>query len=259
MHDDERVSEELEALQAILMDELKFKFDDSGKCIGLETEVHPWTALDTEQQYVRVTLQVSLPVGYPDIKPNITLSSPRGLDESLLKTIQKEVADKCAESLGQPVIFEIIEIVKERLTASNMPSVPCCICLYGFREGDQFTKTHCYHYFHSTCLAGHLTASENTFREEQDKLPPWQRTESFQAVCPVCRAHISYDVEVLRSALPPRELEEAPVFQPTPELRRLQESMSKLYLKQRSKGGIIQPSNKTLLLSEESNGEGTNR
>lgn len=72
--------------------------------------MYPWTALDAEQQYVRVTLQVSLPSGYPDVKPNITLSSPRGLDESLLKSIYKEVAEKCAASLGQPVIFEIIEV-----------------------------------------------------------------------------------------------------------------------------------------------------
>ncbi|XP_014272013.1 E3 ubiquitin-protein ligase RNF25 [Halyomorpha halys] len=259
MHDDERVTEELSALQAIF-DEIKIKTDDSGNAVGVELEVHPCTALDTEQQYVRLTLQVTLTKGYPDVKPNVTLANPRGLDESLLKIIQKEVSAKCTENLGQPVLFDILEIVKERLTASNIPSVPCCICLYGFREGDQFTKTDCYHYFHSRCLAGHLTASEASYKEEQDKLPPWQRGEEFQAVCPICRAHICFDVEVLKAADPPLELEEAPVFEPTPELRKLQESMSRLYLKQYSKGGIIQPINKTVFLSEEeSNGEGTNR
>lgn len=73
-------------------------------------------------------------------------------------------------------------MVREHLTASNVPCCQCCICLYGFRDGDHFTKTHCYHYFHSHCLAGHLTASERIFREEQDKLPAWQQTEKFQVI-----------------------------------------------------------------------------
>ncbi|BES95504.1 RWD [Nesidiocoris tenuis] len=256
MHDDERVSDELEALQAILMDEIKIKCDDSGQAIAIETEIHPWTALDTETQYVRLTLQVSLPPGYPDVPPEVNLANPRGLDDSLLTSLHKEIAEKCTQNLGQSVIYEIYEIVKEGLTASNRPSVPCCICLYGFRQADQFIKTDCYHYFHSHCLAGHLSASENIFKEEQDKLPPWQQTATFQAVCPICRAPINYDVETLKSALPPQELEEAPrTFQPTPELRILQERMAALYLRQRSRGGIIQEDNKTLLLTEESNGE----
>uniref|UniRef100_A0A0A9YWV5 E3 ubiquitin-protein ligase RNF25 n=1 Tax=Lygus hesperus TaxID=30085 RepID=A0A0A9YWV5_LYGHE len=256
MHDDERVSDELEALQAILMEEIKINCDESGQAVGIETEIHPWTALDTETQYVRLTLQVAFPSGYPDVRPNVTLSNPRGLDDSLLTSLHQEIDEKCKQNLGQPVVYEIYEIIKERLTNSNRPSVPCCICLYGFRQADQFTKTDCYHYFHSHCLAGHLTASENIFKEEQDKLPPWQQTATFQALCPICRAPINYDVETLRTADPPQELEEAPrTFQPTPELRLLQERMEALYLRQRSKGGIIQEDNKTLLLTEESNGE----
>ncbi|KAL1140869.1 hypothetical protein AAG570_000797 [Ranatra chinensis] len=213
-------------------------------------EIHPWTALDAEAQYVRLTLDVTLPDGYPDTPPILALHNPRGLDDALLSKIQAEANDKCKQNLGQPVIFEIIEIVKERLTASNVPCCQCCICLYGFRQADHFTKTQCYHYFHSHCLAGHITASERIFREEQDKLPPWQQTATFQAVCPVCRAAISYDVETLRTAPPPQEVSEAPrTFQPTPELRMLQQKMSALYLYQRSRGGIIQQDNRTLLLT----------
>jgi len=260
MHDEERVCEELEALEAILMDEIKIKKDDRGRAIAVETEVHPWTALDTEQQYVRVTLEVSLPKGYPDVKPKVSLSNPRGLEDSLLVTIMNDVNEKCDQNLGQPVIFEIIEVIKERLTASNMPCCPCCICLYGFRQGDHFTKTDCYHYFHSHCLAGHLTASENIFREEQDKLPPWQQTAIFQAVCPVCRAPIDYDVPTLKLAPQPQELAEAPPhFVATPELRTLQEKMAALYLHQQSKGGIIQEENRTILLTDNTSSQESNR
>ncbi|KAG8276884.1 NF-kappaB binding [Homalodisca vitripennis] len=71
-------------------------------------------------------------------------------------------------------------LVKEQLTACNVPCCQCCICLYGFRQGDHFTKTPCYHYFHSHCLAKHLRISHRIFNEEQDKLPAWQRTDTFQ-------------------------------------------------------------------------------
>lgn len=242
MHDDERVAEELEALQAILLNEIDIKTNESGMATGIEMEVHPWTALDVDLQYVRVTLVVHLPKGYPDVRPTVQLKNPRGLEDSLINDIYSQIEDKCNQLIGQPALFELIEVVKEKLTASNKPCVPCCICLYGFRQGDDFIKTDCYHYFHSRCLAGHLTASENIFKEEQDKLPPWEKTEEqFKALCPICRSQISYDVEVLKNAHPPIELEEAPrTFQPTPELRMLQEKMGELFLHQRSKGGIIQ-------------------
>lgn len=70
------------------------------------------------------------------------------------------------------------------MTRSNLPTDQCAICLYGFREGDKFTKTECYHYFHSHCLAAHVAAAERYYREEQEKLPQWQQdtTNKFQ-VC----------------------------------------------------------------------------
>lgn len=65
--------------------------------------------------------------------------------------------------------------MREHLTKSNLPTGQCVICLYGFRDGDEFTKTKCYHYFHSHCLAAHIAAADRYYREEQDKLPPWQQ------------------------------------------------------------------------------------
>lgn len=70
------------------------------------------------------------------------------------------------------------------MTRSNLPTGQCAVCLYGFREGDEFTKTECYHHFHSHCLAAHVAAAERYYREEQEKLPLWQQdtTNKFQ-VC----------------------------------------------------------------------------
>lgn len=80
------------------------------------------------------------------------------------------------------MIMVMIQLIREHLTRSNLPTDQCAVCLYGFREGDEFTKTECYHYFHSHCLAAHVAAAERYYREEQEKLPQWQQdtTNKFQ-------------------------------------------------------------------------------
>jgi E3 ubiquitin-protein ligase RNF25 len=100
----------------------------------------------------------------------------------------------------------------------------------------------------------HLITTEKHFVEEQEKLPAWQKsTKGFQATCPVCREPISCDVQELKNALPPRELEKAQNFQVTKELQMLQAQMRKLFIYQKSRGGIIDveaEENKLLLITE---------
>ncbi|CAH0394930.1 unnamed protein product [Bemisia tabaci] len=250
MNCDERLAEELEALQAILMDEIIIKTDSDGNPTGIEMEVLPVTDLDTDEQYVTLTLDVTLPVGYPDVTPIVKFRNPRGLADSTLDLLKEQISNKCAEYSGSPVLYEIIELVREGLTASNIPCCPCCICLYGFRPSDHFTKTQCYHYFHSNCLANHIISSEQIFIEEQDKLPPWQKTDEFHPVCPVCRANIKCDLEALKAAPPSLDLTEAPQkFEPSEELRLLQQRMSELFNQQKQRGGTIQQPNNTIILS----------
>ncbi|KAB5553558.1 hypothetical protein PHYPO_G00040010 [Pangasianodon hypophthalmus] len=55
------------------------------------------------------------------------------------------------------VLYQLIEKAKEILTESNIPHGHCVICLYGFQEGEVFTKTSCYHYFHSHCLGRYVS------------------------------------------------------------------------------------------------------
>lgn len=170
----------------------------------LKTVVFPSTAHDTNKQYVCVTLEVSLPLDYPECEPIVRLKNPRGLDDSTLDHILAALKDKCTEYLGQPVIFELIEVgnqqinvenqyyiilfqlIREQLTESNLPNCQCTVCLYGFCSGDSFTKTKCYHYFHSYCLALHLITTERHFKEEQEKLPAWQKQKTAFQVCVIC-------------------------------------------------------------------------
>ncbi|XP_044749639.1 E3 ubiquitin-protein ligase RNF25 [Coccinella septempunctata] len=252
----ERVREEIEALEAIFMDDISINYDEKGVPDGIKMTIFPSTANDTEKQYVCVTLEVSLPESYPDCEPKIMLKNPRGLDDSVFDNIHSALKAKCLEYSGQPVIYELIELVRENLTESNVPTCQCAVCLYGFCDGDDFTKTQCFHYFHSFCLAEHLSITEKHFKEEQDKLPSWQRTDKgFQAVCPVCREAINCDVDDLKKAAAPKQLEDAQNFSVSNELRILQAKMRELFSYQKSRGGIIniqEEENKLLLITNSS-------
>lgn len=196
---------------------------------------------DGDQQYVCVTLQVLPSANYPEVSPEFKLLRPRGLDDARLSIIRTACEHKLKESLGYPVVFDLIEVIREHLTGSNLPSGQCVVCLYGFCDGDEFTRTECFHYLHSYCLGRHLTAMRRNYQEEYNKLPAWQQktAESFQPVCPVCREPIKDEEDSLRCAMPPTELENAPDFHPTQELRELQQRMSVLFLQQKSRGAII--------------------
>jgi E3 ubiquitin-protein ligase RNF25 len=158
-----------------------------------------------------------------------------------INKIKKAVEEKLNDAIGQPVVFDLIEVIREHLTNSNLPSGQCVICLYGFQDGDEFTKTICYHYLHSYCLARHLIASTKNYEEELEKLPTWQRKSSkpFQPCCPVCRDPIDNDIEPLLQSKAPNELLNAPIFELTNELKGLQARMSNLFMHQKSRGGII--------------------
>ncbi|XP_076662615.1 E3 ubiquitin-protein ligase RNF25 isoform X1 [Halictus rubicundus] len=239
---DERVTDEIEALKAILLDdELNIKVNERGEPECIEIVLFPSTGEDSQSQYVCAILIVQLPKGYPDVSPTINLKNPRGLDEETVKLMQSDAEAKCKDFIGQPVMFELIELIREHLTRSNLPTDQCAICLYGFRERDEFTKTECYHYFHSHCLAAHVAAAERYYREEQEKLPQWQQDtkNKFQAICPVCRESINCDVESLWSAPLPIDVEAATDFSVTAELKELQKQMAALFLRQQQRGGII--------------------
>lgn len=209
----------------------------------IETTILPTVGEDVDLllSSVCVTLQVLPCDGYPDISPAFYLKKPRGLDDESINVIKQAILKKLNESIGLPVVFDLIEVIREHLSESNLPSCHCVVCLYGFQDGDQFAKTDCYHYLHSYCLARHLLASKKNYQEEQDKLPAWQRklSKPFQPFCPVCREAIFNDVEPLLKSIPPIELENAPKFELTDDLIQLQNKMAGLFLHQRHRGGII--------------------
>lgn len=112
----------------------------------IETIVLPTVGDEVESQYVCVTLQVMFtkgkpillfqPIlgsliyyfiikGYPDVEPKYQLRNPRGLDDFSIEAIHKAIKSKLTESLGMPVVFDLIDVIREHLTHSNLPSGQC--------------------------------------------------------------------------------------------------------------------------------------
>ncbi|XP_034831911.1 E3 ubiquitin-protein ligase RNF25 isoform X1 [Maniola hyperantus] len=237
---DTRVYDELEALEAILIERVVVT-NENGVPRVIETVIHPSTGDQLDQQYVCVTLEVKLTPDYPESSPEVTLRNPRGLDERVVSKIHSKIKEKLDRHVGNPIVFELIEIVREFLTQCNLPSGQCVICLHNFVNGDVFIKTPCYHHFHSHCLSKHLINSNKYYNEEMEKLPNWQRAQAkpYQQTCPVCRCVISFDVKKLEQAPPPVDSVNAPPFRLTEDLKALQARMAAQLARQIARGGVV--------------------
>lgn len=62
-------------------------------------------------------------------------------------------------------LFNIFQLAKESLTEGNIPRQPCVICQQHFEEGESFTRTECYHYFHCHCLGRYVQHCLNEVTE----------------------------------------------------------------------------------------------
>uniref|UniRef100_H3D151 RING-type domain-containing protein n=1 Tax=Tetraodon nigroviridis TaxID=99883 RepID=H3D151_TETNG len=131
------------------------------------------------------------------------------LSDDKLSSVQKCLQLEAQSCLGSPVLYQLIEKAKEILTESNIPHGSCAICLYDFQEGEAFTKTSCYHYFHCHCLGRYVSHSESELRRrekelEEDKTRTRVDGQELRVVCPVCREPLTYDVDWLLSAPAPQ-------------------------------------------------------
>lgn len=104
-----RVHDELEALEAILLDGFKVKDEDGVPVV--ETVIHPSTGDQIDQQYVCITLEVVLTPDYPETSPEVILRNPRGLDDRLVSKIHTKIKEKLDGHVGNPIVFELIEVI----------------------------------------------------------------------------------------------------------------------------------------------------
>ncbi|NWU95035.1 RNF25 ligase, partial [Upupa epops] len=204
--------------------------------------LYPATAQDQDSQYVRFTLVLSVPPQYPNKTPEISIRNPRGLSDEQIQKISQTLRGVAEARLGSEVLYELIEKGKEILTDNNIPHGQCVICLYGFQEREAFTKTQCYHYFHSHCLACYVQHMEEEILVQQQKreqhLVPSPKQE-VGVQCPVCRETLVYDLCALKAAPPPQQPLEP--YRPNTKMLQQQEELRLIFKRQQEKGGIIDP------------------
>ncbi|GIY03612.1 e3 ubiquitin-protein ligase RNF25 [Caerostris extrusa] len=73
------VEQELETLQCIYINEIAVQHEE--KCTTVSLDIHPATADNHDEQYVRMTLKFNLNTEYPETIPEISIHNPRGLSE----------------------------------------------------------------------------------------------------------------------------------------------------------------------------------
>lgn len=210
--------------------------NDKDEVKSIILQLHPATGDDQDKKYVCMTLQLDPPEQYPDVPPEMVIRNPRGIGDEEIQSLLEDMHKLAMDRRGGPMLYELIELAKESLTVGNIPHCLCMICLEHFYEGERFTRTDCYHYFHKSCLARYvqhfLTHDKET---ETKKLTLHTNQEEKKVQCPVCREEISYDTDDLTMS----PVEEKVFFQPSEEMRTVQAQMAAMLEKQRAKGGLI--------------------
>ncbi|XP_008495267.1 E3 ubiquitin-protein ligase RNF25 [Calypte anna] len=234
---------EVEVLESIYLEELRV-VRGRGRWEPWEISItlHPATAQDQDAQYVCFTLVLSVPPQYPNKAPEILIRNPRGLSDEQIQKISQTLRSIGEARLGTEVLYELIEKGKEILTDNNIPHGQCVICLYGFQEREAFTKTQCYHYFHSHCLARYAQHMEEEILMQQEEREQHLAPSSKQEVgvqCPVCRETLVYDLCALKAAPPPQHPLEP--YRPDARMLQHQEELRLIFKRQQEKGGIIDP------------------
>ncbi|XP_061081277.1 E3 ubiquitin-protein ligase RNF25 isoform X2 [Conger conger] len=238
------VLSEIEVLQSIYLEELRVS-RKSDRDWDVSVDLYPSTAEDSLSQFVRLTLTLTMDSQYPSSAPSISIHNPRGLSDDKLLSVRRCLEAEAQACLGTPVLYQLIQKAKEILTESNIPHGSCVICLYGFKDGEVFTKTGCYHYFHSHCLGRYAAHSESELQErarerEEDKTRGRMEGQELSVVCPVCREPLTYDLEVLLNSPTPHfpKTEETVLG---PEFRKKWAKLQSVLERQRERGGVIDP------------------
>lgn len=229
--EDNTLETEIEALKSIYIHELQIDLNEQNKPDSITVQLHPATADNVTEQFVKLSLILKLHSEYPYCEPEILIQNTRGLSDEEIESIYHSICMLATEKKGNPMLFELIEVAKENLTKVNKPSCQCAICLYGFAENDILTKTECFHYFHSHCLTQYVLHNQKTL-EEMKESPSYK-----PIVCPVCRLPISFSISSENH--PPPVESEIDEIKISKEVRILQKKMQRLYNIQKKKGGII--------------------
>lgn len=113
---------EIEALQAILMDEItevhpgESGLNTSGKCFQITIVPQDDEAEDAPPMAVQLGLIFSHTEKYPDEPPLINVKSLQGIPPEDLKTLKGRLEQEAADNLGMAMVYTLVSSAKEWLS-----------------------------------------------------------------------------------------------------------------------------------------------
>ena len=109
---------EIESLKCIFEeDELVFKRE---KPYNFEILIHSSNE-SNERDYLKLKLIFDLPESYPNEIPYFRIKNltPEYIDNNALEVFENEMRERANENLGQMMIFELADLLKEKITNIN--------------------------------------------------------------------------------------------------------------------------------------------
>jgi len=106
--------------------------------------------------------------GYPlQQGPVVTLKDVRGMDEDGLRQMHERIREKMDGHKGEPVLFDLVETVRDVLNENNAPQSECTVCLMPMAR-EAVVRAGCYHCFHDVCLQGAVDYQVQSLRNHSD-------------------------------------------------------------------------------------------
>uniref|UniRef100_A0A8R1Y572 RWD domain-containing protein n=1 Tax=Onchocerca volvulus TaxID=6282 RepID=A0A8R1Y572_ONCVO len=240
--------EEVEVLRSIYGDELIVEkdFADNTSPIVLSMKMRP--TLLKSQCTASIQTIIELPVQYPKISPKVYLRQQRGIDESNVNILQKNIEQYIGTNIDMPILYDIFQIVQKFVeTEQDFPCSVCPICLDGFSAKTiAFCTSNCDHYIHQNCFVRYINYTKDEIKRELNEWPEDMKSRVDQVLkCPVCRTPLNgQDLSIVDHASV--TLDEANIdiekFEFNwDEWRAKLKELQPIFERQKAKGGLIDP------------------
>jgi hypothetical protein len=89
------------------------------RLLTLFSSSFPLQGQDSSQHYVRASLSIKAPAGYPESGPACTLSNTRGLTDAFCNDLASKLRDEIKELKGECCCYQLFELAGEALTEAN--------------------------------------------------------------------------------------------------------------------------------------------
>ncbi|GBG26207.1 E3 ubiquitin-protein ligase RNF25 [Hondaea fermentalgiana] len=118
MDHDEEQQLELEALEAIFVEDYSLEQESSPRVVKLK--LLPFSGEDAdEENKVGVEAQFTLPAEYPEVAPEVAVTALRGLTSKQTDELADLALAEVENLLGMAMIFQLSEVIKEWLVENN--------------------------------------------------------------------------------------------------------------------------------------------